>query len=111
MAPSSVAAGSSSQGVVTMRASALMERRSSMLFSSFSGVVIWVRESTMHSAEAIWSVKNSPKLRAYTRQRFTSATVAQASREISISCARPAITLRTSESLPTPEGSMITRSG
>ena len=76
-----------------------------------SSVAVWVRLRMMVSAFSIWSMKNSPKFLAYMRHLPTSATVALPSRVISWLSIMSTTTRRMSESLPTPEGSMMMRSG
>ena len=101
----------SSQGVVMMRAFSLCSRSSSTHFAILSSVVVWVRLKMMVSADSIWSMKNSPKLRAYILHLPTSATVAHPASSISWVLATSSTTRRMSESLPTPEGSIRMRSG
>ena len=111
MVSSIFAGSSSSQGVVMMRALALCSRSRATHFSILSWVVSWVRLRMMVSALSIWSMKNSPKFFAYMRHLPTSATVAQPASAIAWVFDTSSTTRRISESLPTPEGSISTRSG
>ena len=67
--------------------------------------------STMVPAFSIWLLKNSPKFFIYMRTLLASATVTALFNSTSISEATSLTAFITSESLPTPDGSMITRSG
>ena len=103
---------SSSHGVVMMRALSLCSRSSATAASSFAWLIFWVRESRMVPAYSIWLRKNSPKFLMYIRHFIASATVTKlpicAS---SMSFSTPSTARMTSDSLPTPDGSMRMRSG
>ncbi len=100
-----------SQGVVMMAASGLCCRSRSTTSWSFSSLMSWVRERTMVPAVSIWSLKNSPKFFIYILHflALTTATALPSSMGV-VLLALPTARL-TSLSLPTPEGSMMTRSG
>ena len=108
MAASSSLPSSFSHSVVTMVA-CVCPRRSATASSSFScGSAVC--ERMMQLAFSTWSRKNSPKFFKYILHFLASTTVQKA---LSSECASPArCTARiTSESFPTPEGSMTMRSG
>ena len=80
-------------------------------FSTRSGGSSWVRLKMMVLAVLIWSRKNSPKFFMYMRHLPASTTVAQPAMVISCRSEVRSTAARMSLSLPTPEGSMISRSG
>ena len=81
-------------------------------FSSLLSGVFAVRLSTIVLAFSIWSLKNSPKFFIYIVVLPASATVIKLLRLTSSkSFFTSATALITSESLPTPEGSMMILSG
>lgn len=98
--------------VVMMRALALCSRSSATTASSFSWLMPCVRLSRMVPAYSIWLRKNSPKFLTYMRHFPASATVTKLPISASgISFSTPSTARMTSESLPTPLGSMRMRSG
>ena len=111
MVSSSCAPVSSSHGVVTMRAFALWPRSSETHSSSFSAFIVWVRLRITAPACSIWLLKNSPKFFIYIFVLAASATVTNASSSTGWCSATPCTAWITSESLPTPDGSIKMRSG
>ena len=99
---------SSAQGVVMMVALGLSWLSMALAATTLPSEAVSVRLSTITSAFCTWSLKNSPKLRIYIRHLPASTTVTFA--PIS-QPSTPATAFATSESLPTPEGSMMMRSG
>ena len=95
---------------MTIVAFALCSRTSSSALASFSGETVSTWLNTMQAALSIWSLKNSPKFFMYILHLFASTTVVM---EFIFASARPALSTAraTSESLPTPEGSIKMRSG
>ena len=71
----------------------------------------WVRLRMTVPACSIWSLKNSPKFFMYILHFLALTTVTALPNCISHSLATSPTALATSESLPTPEGSMRMRSG
>ena len=76
-------------------------------FSSLSSFIFWVRLITMVPAFSIWLLKNSPKFFIYILHFCPSTTVT----ELFTFSPTASTAFTTSESLPTPDGSIITRSG
>ena len=102
----------SSHGVVMMRAFALCSRSSATTASSFSWLMPCVRLSRIVPAYSIWLRKNSPKFLTYMRHLPASATVTKLPISASgMSFSTPSTARITSESLPTPLGSIRMRSG
>ena len=110
MVLSSSLASSCATGVVTNTALSLCALTSESASSSFASVVLSVWLKMIQPAFSIWSLKNSPKFFIYILHLFTSATTVKLLSSISFA-AESLTVLITSESFPTPEGSMITRSG
>ena len=104
------APSSSFQGVVTITAFSLCSRRSFTASSVLCSLTTSVCERTMADACFTWSLKNSPKFFIYILHFPASTTVVYALRTaVSVSTFLTAFI--TSESLPTPEGSIIILSG
>ena len=98
--------------VVMMRAFALCSRSSATTASSFSWLMPCVRLSRIVPAYSIWLRKNSPKFLTYMRHLPASATVTKLPISASgMSFSTPSTARITSESLPTPLGSIRMRSG
>ena len=95
---------------MTTTAVGFFSRISASAWATFSGAMLPVRDRTMQLADSTWLLKNSPKFFMYIFAREASTTVV---RPPSTTSSRPAVcTAATiSESLPTPDGSMMTRSG
>ena len=95
-------------GVVIRPAVGLSFLRSSLAARILLSGAVSVRLMTIRSAFATWSLKNSPKLRIYIRHLPASTTVTFAPMDVpsTFSTARA-----TSDSLPTPDGSIIILSG
>ena len=70
-----------------------------------------VRLITMVDACSTWSLKNSPKFFRYNLAFFPSTTVILPSISISASFFTSSMAFTMSDNFPTPEGSIITRSG
>ena len=70
-----------------------------------------MRLKTIVPAHSIWLLKNSPKFFIYILHLLASATVTALFKVTRTSAATSRTAFITSESLPTPDGSMITRSG
>ena len=101
---------SKDQGVVINAASLLCSRISLTASSTFDSFTVSVCESIIDDAFSIWSLKNSPKFFIYILHFPLSTTVAK--QLITASFDVTSLTARiTSESLPTPEGSIIILSG
>ncbi len=100
----------SAHGAVRIAALSLCSRRSATASDTFASESWPVRLKMMQWADSIWSLKNSPKFFMYILHFDASTTVV---RPPSSSSSEPvAITAAaTSESLPTPEGSITIRSG
>ncbi len=96
--------------MVTIVAAGLCARTSSSAVFSLSAEVTSVWLKTMHAAVSIWSLKNSPKFFIYILHLAASTTAVY---EFILQSSSPALSTapRTSESLPTPEGSIIILSG
>jgi len=94
-----------------MVASAFSSRSVCTHSSTFSSVIICVRLTTIVDACSTWFLKNSPKFFMYIFAFLPSTTVILPSISISASFSTASIALATSDNLPTPDGSMITRSG
>ena len=94
-----------------MVAFALCWRSISTAPCTFFGSATSVRLNTIVPAFSIWLLKNSPKFFIYIRHLLTSTTVTALFNITSISEATFFTAFITSDSLPTPDGSMITRSG
>ena len=94
-----------------MVASAFSSRSIWTHSSIFSSVIICVRLTTIVDACSTWSLKNSPKFFIYILAFFPSTTVILPSISISASFFTFSIAFATSDNLPTPEGSIMTRSG
>ena len=86
-------------------------RSSSTSCSTLAASATSVRLSTMVPAFSIWLLKNSPKFFIYIRHLAASTMVTALLRTTSMSQATSRTAFITSDSLPTPEGSMIIRSG
>ena len=110
MASRSTLPSSSSQGVVTMTALGLWARSMSTHWASLASPMPLVRLRTMVPAFSTWLHQNSPKFFMYMRALVASTTVVKLPGTRSAS--PKSCTARiTSESLPTPLGSISTRSG
>lgn len=79
--------------------------------STFSVSALSVRLRMMVPALFTWFSKNSPKFLRYILHFITSTTVVAEFRATPASFSTPSTALMTSESLPTPDGSMMMRSG
>ena len=110
MAWRSTLPSSSSQGVVTMTAVGLWERSISTTAASLLSPMPFVRLRTMVPAFSTWLHQNSPKFFMYILARVASTTVVKLPGTSSAS-PRSCTARMTSLSLPTPLGSMSTRSG
>ena len=102
---------SSATGVVMMVAvgfSSLIMATASSMTSCFA---ISVLERTMVVANWTWLLKNSPKFFMYSLHFFASTTVTAELFSTSRSASTSATAFMTSESFPTPLGSMMIRSG
>ena len=111
MISSSCAPDSSASGVVMMTASRFFSRSMSTSFCTFAASVISVRLSTMVPAFSIWLLKNSPKFFIYSLHFAASTMVTALFSSTSMSADTSTTAFTTSDSLPTPDGSMIIRSG
>ena len=112
MARSRVSPLSCSQGVVMTTASGFASRMICSAVLSLSSLMAAVRLRMMQAAFSIWFAKNSPKFFMYIFALEASTTVVKPlSTMESSSAATPCTALMTSDSLPTPEGSMRMRSG
>ena len=101
-----------SQGVVRMAALAFFFRRRRTAVSSLAWSMFWVRERRMAEACSTWLLKNSPKFFIYTLALVASTTVTKLCRcRAGVVFCTPSTAAITSDSLPTPEGSMMMRSG
>ena len=98
-------------GVVTMLASLLCSRSSSTSAKTFLESATSVRLITMVPAFSIWLLKNSPKFFIYILHLVASTMVTALFSLTSRFFATSRTAFITSESLPTPDGSMMTRSG
>ena len=94
-----------------MAALGFFSRRSSTHWATLSASATSVRLKTMVPALSIWLLKNSPKFFIYILHFCASTTVTEPFKVTSISPATSQTAFITSESFPTPDGSMITRSG
>ena len=108
MAERICAPSSSAHGVVIRPASGFMLFRSSVASIIFFSPTVSVRLITMRSALDTWSLKNSPKLRAYILALPASTTVTF---DPIFASSTRSTAAATSESLPTPDGSIRMRSG
>ena len=79
--------------------------------SNCSGVVLWVLLNTIVVANSIWLLKNSPKAFICLDAFFAFTTVTSAFNFTSCSFSTSITDFITSESLPTPDGSIKMRSG
>ena len=111
IAPRILVPSISSQGVVIICALGLTLLISSIAVFNFSSETFCVLLKITVPACSIWLLKNSPKFFIYTLTLDASATVEALLRTISFSMWRSLTALITSESLPTPEGSIIILSG
>ena len=102
---------SSSHGVVTTAAFGFSSRMISTACSTLSAGAISVRLNTMVPAFSIWLLKNSPKFFRYILHFCASTMVTALFKVTSISDATSITAFMTSDNFPTPDGSMITRSG
>ena len=102
---------SSANGVVTIAALGFFSRIISTSFWIFAVSVISVRLSTTVPAFSIWLLKNSPKFFIYILHFAASTMVTALFNATSISADTSITAFITSESLPTPDGSMMIRSG
>ena len=98
-------------GVVTTAALGFFSRISSTAFATLSASATSVRLKTMVPVLSIWLLKNSPKFFIYILHFWASTTVTEPFKTTSISPATSQTAFITSDSFPTPDGSMITRSG
>ena len=89
----------------------LCSRIKAIAASNFSWVILPVLLRIMVPACSIWLQKNSPKFLIYILHLVASTTATAELISTSTSLATPSTALTTSDNLPTPEGSMITRSG
>ncbi len=76
-----------------------------------SGFTFWVRLKTMTVAYSIWLLKNSPNARICFVALAVFTTVTRPFRQTSFSSSTSFTDFMTSESLPTPDGSIKIRSG
>ena len=102
---------SSANGVVTIAAFGFFSRIISTSFWIFAVSVISVRLSTTVPAFSIWLLKNSPKFFIYILHFAASTMVTALFNATSISADTSITAFITSESLPTPDGSIMIRSG
>ena len=100
---------SRSMGVVIRAALLLCSRIRSTACCTFAGLATSVLLRMMVPACSIWLMKNSPKFFMYIRHLEASTTATALFRVSSMSTFSTAFI--TSESLPTPEGSIRMRSG
>ena len=100
-----------SHGVVTIVALSLCSRIRAIQVFSFSSEILPVRLRIMVPACAIWLMKNSPKFLMYILHLEASTTATALFSTTSFSSMTFCTALITSESLPTPEGSIRIRSG
>jgi len=100
----------SSHGVVMMTASLLCSRRSAFKSSSLSCFMVWERLIMMVPAVSTWLLKNSPKFFMYIFALFPSTTVTILL-TVRSSAFAFSTALATSESFPTPEGSIMILAG
>ena len=94
-----------------MAALGFFSRIRSTSFKTFPESTISVRLSTMVPAFSIWLLKNSPKFFIYILHLAASTMVTALFNSTSISAETSITAFITSDSLPTPEGSMMIRSG
>jgi len=98
-------------GVVTITAFGFFSRIISTACATLSAFATSVLLKTIIPAFSIWLLKNSPKFLIYILHFWASTTVMEPFSFTSISPATSQTAFITSDSLPTPDGSMITRSG
>ena len=101
---------SMSQSVEIRTAPSLCSLTSAIAEDSFSSGSPEVWLSTTDDALSIWSAKNSPKFFIYMRHFFASTTAAHTFIS-SLSSPRETTAFTISDSFPTPDGSIIIRSG
>ena len=94
-----------------MTALAFFSRIMSTSFCILEASVMSVRLSTMVPAFSIWLLKNSPKFFMYILHFAASTMVTALFSSTSISADTSMTAFITSDSLPTPDGSMMMRSG
>ena len=97
--------------MVTMTALGFFPRIMSTSSWILAASAMSVRLSTMVPAFSIWLLKNSPKFFMYILHLLASTMVTALFSSTSISADTSITAFITSESLPTPDGSMIMRSG